>query len=80
MPERDCVGLNLRGSVRDLDALGIELVPGMKLNVWDADADDAGERDDLIGSGTVERWGDIWVLRLDWLRNQSDPDSYSMIK
>lgn len=80
MPERDAVGLNTRGTVAALEAAGIELREGLPLNVWDADADDDGVRDDLIACGHVELWQDIWVLRLHWMRHQSDADTFSFIK
>ena len=53
---------------------GVEIVllPGLCLTAFDEDADEHGNRDDLVASGTVEpppAWlhcrGSRWVLRID---------------
>jgi hypothetical protein len=77
MPTRDTVGLDARQTRAELADLGIELREGMVLNVWDADEDDAGNRDDLIATGAIERWAeDRWVLRMTHpLRWQSGSQS-----
>jgi hypothetical protein len=48
------------------------LASGMHLTAYDEDADEHGNRDDLVASGTVEpspAWvhchGSRWVLRID---------------
>lgn len=58
------VGLTTRGTIAELADRGITLEEGLFLNVWDADANNAGERDDLVASGHVENWDGTWVLRL----------------
>lgn len=64
-PQRDAVGLDSRVTRAQLAAQGLELREGLLLNIWDADEDDEGNRDDLIATGYVERWGDDrWVLRM----------------
>ena len=59
----------------------VELRPGMMLTAFDEDADERGQRDDLLATGTVEPsldWlqckGSKWVLRIDQdgVRHQSD--------
>ena len=62
---------------------GVEIVllPGLCLTAFDEDADEHGNRDDLVASGTVEpspAWlhcrGSRWVLRIDenWVRSESE--------
>ncbi|HEY2459818.1 MAG TPA: hypothetical protein VGI16_03385 [Candidatus Acidoferrum sp.] len=59
----------------------VNLREGLVLTAFDEDADEQGNRDDLIASGTVEpspEWlrcnGSRWVLRIDQngVRNVSD--------
>jgi hypothetical protein len=62
----DTVYLDLPATEADLRRLGIELVEGVVLNVWDADGNDFGERDDLVATGVVE-WDSqrcAWFLRI----------------
>jgi hypothetical protein len=64
MLAKGVVGLSTRGTLAQLAERGITLEGGLFLNVWDADANGAGERDDLVASGHVEDWEGTWVLRL----------------
>src|SRR5436309_5572846 len=68
----------------DEEGAEVQLSPGMVLTAFDEDANDHGERDDLVATGTVERsprWlrcnGSRWVLRIDrnGVRNESDIES-----
>jgi hypothetical protein len=50
----------------------VALSPGLQLTAFDQDADEHGNRDDLVASGVVEpspEWlqcrGSRWVLRID---------------
>jgi hypothetical protein len=73
MPGEGMVGLNVRKTVEELARRGVELSEGMRLNVFDADEDLSGIRDDLIVTGHVGRWQGIWVLIFDQpLRHQSE--------
>ena len=54
------------------DGTKISLQAGMKVTVFDMDADENGNRDDLIANGVVEPspdWlrcrGSKWILRID---------------
>lgn len=62
------VRLVTRGTIEDLQRLGIHLRAGMTLQVYSDDLNDAGERDDLIAEGIVHRSDDSseWVLVIDW--------------
>jgi len=65
------------GTRRDLERLEIELYEGLVLNVWDADGNEAGERDDLIATGRVywDAPGQRWLLAVvGSFRHQSDDD------
>jgi len=66
------VYLDLPGTVADLWRLGIELSEGLALNVWDEEGNDAGERDDLLATGIVERDPRGWLLRVTSWRHESD--------
>ena len=58
----------------------VVLLKGMKVTAFDEDADENGNRDDLLASGTVEpapshwRHGSKWVLVIDenGVRHESD--------
>ena len=57
---------------RDENGNNVILIEGMELTAFDEDADENGNRDDLIASGIVARppdWlrhhGSKWVLRID---------------
>ncbi len=59
----------------------VSLREGLQVTAYDDDFNARGERDDLIATGTVERspaWlncrGSKWVLRLDHLGVQHEPD------
>ncbi len=75
MPAWGIVGLNVRTTREELADRDVVLQPGLLLNVWDADADDKGNRDDLIASGEVFAGDhpDEWFLKLDGpVRSHSD--------
>jgi hypothetical protein len=59
----------------------ITLFAGQLLTAFDEDADEHGNRDDLVATGTVERspaWlqcqGSEWVLKIDENRVKSESD------
>jgi hypothetical protein len=63
------------GSREDLEAGGIILTEGRRVYVYTDDADEQGDRDDLVSSGLVRRDEDRgeWVVELDWpIRHQSE--------
>lgn len=68
-PARQKIGVLLtpRGTLNDLAKYGIELREGMVLRVYSDDADEAGERDDLVAQGVVEFNTQVnsWVLWID---------------
>jgi len=65
------------GTKNDLEKLGIVLVEGMTLNVYSDDANERGDRDDLLAEGVVlyNKAEEEWVLSLDpaSIRHESDP-------
>jgi hypothetical protein len=76
--------LSLKDTCEDSDGNLVTLQAGVLLTAFDQDADENGNRDDLIASGVVERspWrlrcnGSRWVLRIDQngVRHESDPQS-----
>ena len=71
---RDVVYLDLPGTEADLRRLGIELSAGLVLNVWDQDGNHAGERDDLLATGVVERdpVRGAWLLRVTRWSHESE--------
>ena len=73
--------LSHKDTCEDSEGNLVTLKPGMVLTAFDEDVDEHGNRDDLIGSGVVERspWrlrciGSRWVLRIDQngVRHDSD--------
>jgi hypothetical protein len=53
----------------------VELSEGLRLNLWDEDADDSGQRDDLVATGTVtwSRSDDTWIIEIDaWAHVSED--------
>jgi hypothetical protein len=62
------VRLDLPGTCRALQRWGIELVDGLRLVLYDEDADADGRIDDLVAVGTVryDRDEDRWVAEIDW--------------
>lgn len=60
--------LTARGTLEDLDRLGVQLQEGVILQVYGDDLNDAGDRDDLLAEGIVERnvADGTWVLAIDW--------------
>ena len=73
--------LSHRDTCTDENGAEIRLREGMTVMAFDEDTDDAGQRDDLLASGVVERspeWlacnGSRWVLRIDsrGVHHQSD--------
>lgn len=69
------------GTLRDIEAQGIELREGLVLHVYSDDADERGKRDDLVAEGTVRFHGvrRTWVLEIDpnGIRNASDQQNGS---
>ena len=70
----DLVYLDLPKTLGQLNRLGIDLREGVLLNVWDQDATEGFERDDLLATGVVERdpGRQKWVLRITWSAHESD--------
>jgi hypothetical protein len=73
-----------KDTCEDADGKLVTLRAGMVLTAFDEDADELGNRDDLIASGTVElspEWlecnGSRWALKIDQtgVRHQSDLQS-----
>jgi hypothetical protein len=73
--------LSHRDTCVDENGAEIRLHEGMTVTAFDEDTDEAGQRDDLLASGVVERspdWlacnGSRWVLRIDsrGVHHQSD--------
>ena len=73
--------LSHKDTCEDSEGNLVALTAGIVLTAFDEDADDNGNRDDLIASGVVERspWrlrcrGSRWVLRIDGngVRHDSD--------
>jgi hypothetical protein len=69
---RQALCLSHKDTVTDSYGNIIELREGMTLTAYDEDADENGNRDDLLASGTVERspdWlschGSRWILKID---------------
>ena len=72
----NCVRLTKVGTRRDLAKHGIELQDGLKITVYMDDADDAGNRDDLMADAVV-RYNSrdkCWVAAIDWdeVKNRSE--------
>jgi hypothetical protein len=68
----DLLCLSHEDICKDEDGVEIRLREGLTVTAFDEDADEHGNRDDLIASGTVEPspdWlqcqGSKWVLRID---------------
>ncbi|MGB7200670.1 MAG: hypothetical protein WBD16_00215 [Pyrinomonadaceae bacterium] len=60
--------LTCQGTKRDLAKFGITLTEGLTLTFYMDDADDEGNRDDLIFEGTVhfDQIKRHWVAEVDW--------------
>jgi hypothetical protein len=51
----------------------VELHDGLRLNLWDADGNGTGERDDLVATGIVRRDSDeAWIIEIDAWAHVSD--------
>ena len=68
----DVICLSHGPSCKNPAGAEVVLSPGMLLTAYDEDADEHGNRDDLVASSTVEpspEWlqcrGSLWVLRID---------------
>lgn len=62
------IRLTTMGTRRDLERLGIELTEGLALTLYMDDADDDGNRDDIMLDG-VAHFSDAdkcWVAIVDW--------------
>lgn len=70
------VVLTTVGTRRDLERYGIELEEGLLLHLYTDDADEDGNRDDIVFDGVVHYDQDEsrWVATIDWgaLRHESD--------
>lgn len=68
--------LTCAGTRADLARLGIELREALRLTFYMDDANDAGERDDLLADGEVhyDVAAGYWIAALDWqtLRHASE--------
>jgi hypothetical protein len=73
--------LSFKDTCEDANGNLVTLQAGMVLTAFDEDADEHGNRDDLIATGTVEHspWrlrcnGSRWALRIDQnvVRHESD--------
>jgi hypothetical protein len=68
-----CLPLEYPGTKRDLDAWGVELLDGMRVLLYEEDADASGRRDDLIAVG---------ILRFDpdelrWVAENWEPTTHA---
>lgn len=70
------IRLTTLGSVTDIARLGIQLRDGLELTLATDDADDAGNRDDLMADAVVRynRKDKCWVAEIDWdeVKNRSE--------
>jgi hypothetical protein len=82
----DLLCISHSDTCRAEDGTELHLTAGMQLTAFDEDVDEAGQRDSLLASGTVEpspAWlacnGSRWVLRLDYrgVRHESDVAPWS---
>ena len=58
--------LTCMGTIQDLDRLGVQLREGLCLTFCMDDADEQGNRDDLLVDGIVEKGEDCFVGKVDW--------------
>jgi hypothetical protein len=70
------VRLRTHGARADLDRQGVMLEEGLELELYDFDANEQDEPDDLIANGTIY-WDvdeDMWMARLDMesIKHRSD--------
>ena|SRR6266545_3221859 len=65
---KDRVRLDLPGTQRDLAEHGAELTAGLRVVLFDEDADTEGKVDDLVVVGEIEfdEGERRWVARVDW--------------
>ena len=65
------------GTRRDLERQGLELREGMTVTLYTDDANDNGQRDELLADGVVhyDAAENCWVATIDWnaIRHKSDP-------
>lgn len=70
------------GTQKDLTRQGIELQEGMVLHLYSDDANERGERDDLVFDGVAhfDEESGIWTAIVDWgaIRHASEVDSGPM--
>jgi hypothetical protein len=68
--------LTTLGTKADLDRYGVALEEGMHLDFYTDDANDSGNRDDLLFSGVVFYNAELkaWVASIDWGRLQDASD------
>jgi hypothetical protein len=71
------VWLDTVGAREDLDRLGLELVEGLLVTVYDHDLDDEGNRDDLLADAEVARDAEsgrwVAIVDRDTMRHASGP-------
>ncbi len=62
--------LTCRGTLQDLQHLGIQLREGLRLTLYTDDADDNGRSDELRAEGVVQfdPAAHRWVAAIDWDR------------
>ena len=62
--------LTCRGTLQDLEHLGIELREGLRLTLYTDDADDEGRSDELKADAVVhfDEAANRWVATIDWDR------------
>jgi hypothetical protein len=73
LDEENRIRLTTVGTRRDLAKHGIELKEGLRVTVYMDDADDAGNRDDLMADAVV-RYNEkeaCWVAEIDWSKVQN---------
>jgi hypothetical protein len=74
--EKGRLRLTCVGTIEDLATQGIQLHEGLVLTFYADDADDQGQRDDLLVEGVVSYAPEerCWVAAIDWnaIRHESD--------
>lgn len=68
LDDENRIRLTTKGTAEDLRRLGIELSEGLPLTFYMDDADDQGNRDDLLVDGTVHFSAEVqcWVAKVNW--------------
>lgn len=68
LDDENRIRLTTKGTTEDLRRLGINLFDGLPLTFYMDDADDQGNRDDLLIDGTVHFSAEdqCWVAKVAW--------------